>query len=273
MRRLPAIGVLICALFASACTAEVPNTPTPIPPPPTPTPTPWLSLAVGDCTPDIDFAANPMASAIKPVDCAEPHFYEVHSIVALDDGIYPGVSLLASAAAETCAAAFDEFVGVQAKYSRFSSAYLAPDAAGWSNPANRQLTCLVGSPKGGLVGTAKGDVTVFPKKGQCTGPQDVPALEMQIIDCAEKHNYEVYAVKTLKDKDAPDASERSALVDEVCKAKFRDFVGVEPSASKYGYTWFLTTAESWKKVKDHRLVCTVGSSKGGIKGTLKGAKK
>jgi hypothetical protein len=271
MKRLLAIGTLLGVMLASACTTAAPSTPTPTPTPPPPTP--WLSLAVGDCTPDIDFSADPQASTITAIDCAESHYYEAYQIVPLEDGIYPGESLLASNAAETCAAAFNKFVGVQAKYSRYTSAYLAPDAVGWPNPANRQLICLVGSPAGGLVSSAKGDVTIFPKKGQCTGPQDVPALEMQIMDCAEKHNYEVYATKTLKDKESPGAEARNALVDEVCKAKFSDFVGIDPSKSKYEYTWFLTSADNWKKVKDHRLVCTVGSSKGDIKGTLKGAKK
>jgi len=38
-------------------------------------------------------------------------------------------------------------------------------------------------------------------------------------------------------------------------------------------TYFIAGADVWKKVADHRIVCSAGSLEGGIKGSLEGVKK
>ncbi|MCL1838790.1 MAG: septum formation family protein [Propionibacteriaceae bacterium] len=261
-------------LVSAACTSAPAATESPtFVSTPSPTPTPWLTLNVGDCTAEIDFSVKPKAESITTVDCDSTHYFEVYGQIAVDRSVYPGESQLASIAAEKCSAEFVNYVGVAANYSRYSSVYLAPDAAGWSNKANREIWCLLGSANRELIGSAKGDFTIFPHKGQCTGPQNVSALELEIIDCDQEHYFEVYATKEIKTKTAPSSNERKRLVDEVCKAEFAKFVGTTPARSKYQYTWFLVDEENWTKIADHRLVCSVGSNKGGIKGTLKGKEK
>jgi len=240
---------------------------------PTPTtPEPVTVLGVGDCTGPIDLSGASITS-LPAVPCGEAHYYEVHATFGLSGDSFPGTDTLADQAAAQCAPSFVDYVGVKPEYSRYASAYIAPDEAAWAVPENRVITCLVGLADGGLVGSAKGDYLIFPRTGQCTGPQNVPALEVQIIDCAKPHSYEVIATKKVNSAAAPTKSELGKLFASVCRAGFKDFVGIDVGRSKYEVTYFIAGADVWKKVADHRMVCSAGSPDGGIKGSLKGVKK
>ncbi|HEY3338187.1 MAG TPA: septum formation family protein [Propionicimonas sp.] len=238
----------------------------------TPTPEPVTVLKVGDCTGPLDLSGASITS-LPAISCGEPHYYEVHATFPLTGDVFPGTETLADQAAAQCAPAFVDYVGVEPEYGRYASAYIAPDETAWAVPENRVITCLVGSADGGLVGSAKGDYLVFPKTGQCTGPQNVPALEVQIIDCAEPHAYEVFAAKKVTSDTAPTKAELDKLFSSVCQAGFKDFVGIDVGKSKYEVTYFIAGADVWKKVADHRIVCSAGSPDGGIKGSLEGVKK
>ena len=227
---------------------------------------------VGECTGPVDLSGASI-TAVSTVDCAQPHYYEVQASVPIAGDAYPGAAVLADRAATSCSAGFADYVGAEPGYTRYSSAYVVPDEVAWTTPANRVITCLVGSAEGGLTGSAKGDFLVFPKKGQCTGPQDVPALELKLLDCAAKHHYEVFATRTVKSKKAPTEAQVEKLFAAVCVAGFRKFVGVDAGTSKYEVSFFIANSKLWKKVADHRIVCSAGSPKGGIRGSLKGAKK
>lgn len=238
----------------------------------TPSPEPVAALTVGDCTGPIDLTGGSISS-ITAVSCALPHAYEVHTTVPLAGEVYPGATLLADQAETTCSPSFVDYIGAEPEYSRYGSAYLVPDEAAWDVPANRTITCLAGDPDGGLVGSAKGDSTIFPAVGECTGPQDVPALEVEIMDCASTHSYEVFAEKEVTGKKAPTKAEVDKLFNSVCVAGFKKFVGVDAGKSKYEVTYFIAGEAVWDKVGDHRIVCSAGSPDGKIKGSLKGTKK
>ena len=141
----------------------------------TPSPEPVTVLKVGDCTGPIDLSGASITS-LPAISCDEAHYYEVHATLPLSGDAFPGTGTLADQAAAQCAPSFVDYVGVEPEYGRYASAYIAPDEAAWAVPENRVITCLAGSADGGLVGSAKGDYLVFPKTGQCTGPQNVPAL-------------------------------------------------------------------------------------------------
>ena len=233
---------------------------------------PVAVLRVGDCTGPVDLTGVSISS-LPAVPCGQSHYYEVHGIFPLTGDAHPGADALAEQAAAECAPSFTDYVGVEPEYGRYASAYIAPDDAAWAVPENRVITCLVGSAEGGLVGSAKGDFRVFPRMGQCTGPQNAPALEVQIIACARAHSYEVFADKHVGGKAAPTKTELDKLFASVCQAGFKDFVGIDAGKSRYEVTYFIAAADVWKKVADHRIVCSAGSPAGGIKGSLKGARK
>lgn len=269
-RVLLAVAALV-ALAGCTPTAAPPTTPsaptgsgtaTPTPPP--------RQLAVGDCTGPLPFRLS--ADPIATVSCDAEHTYEVFEVVPLGGDTLPSTETMRVIANNRCLPAFEAFVGVTPSHSRYDSLFIAPDEVAWENPALRQLTCLLGSPEETLNTTARDDTTLFPAVGECTGPQDVPVLALEVIDCTKKHHYEVYAEKKLKGAEAPDEKELAKLINSVCVAEFKKFVGKDAAGSKYEYTYFIADATLWGNVKDHRLVCSVGSPQGGIKGTLKGVK-
>lgn len=236
------------------------------------TPVPLAALKVGDCTGPIDLTGASM-NELPPIDCGQAHYYEVYATVPVLGDAYPGGAVLGEQAKTDCAPLFAEFIGAPAEYSRYSSAYLMPDEAAWARPENRAITCLAGTPEGGLLGSAKGDSQIFPEKGQCTGPQDVSAVDVEIIDCAQVHYYEVFAAQEVKPSVAPSAKEVDKLFSSVCVDGFKKFVGIDTGKSKYEVTYFIANAEVWPRVGDHRIVCSAGSPTGGLTGSLKGSKK
>lgn len=232
---------------------------------------PPRQLLVGECTGPLNSAVSG-TTPIDPVDCADEHAWEVFSVVPLTADRLPTASTLRAIANNRCLPAFKEFVGVEPAYSRYSSVFLAPDEVGWAEPSLRRITCLLGAADGGLTGSARDDSRLFPEVGECTGPQDVPILDLEVVSCKKEHHYEVYAEKVIKSGKAPSAAELTKLINEVCVTGFRKFVGVAAASSKYEYAYFIADSSLWRKVTDHRLVCSVGSPKGGIKGSLKDAK-
>lgn len=267
---------LILSLTLFGCTPSVGSTGIEVTATPvvsaSPTPHPVALLRAGDCTGAVDLSGGSITNLVA-VPCRTPHFYEVHAAFAITGETYPGAGTLADRATAACAPSFLNYVGVEPSYGRYSSAYLVPDAAAWTLPDNRWITCLVGSPEGGLVGSAKGDFLLFPKPGQCTGPQNVPALEVRIIDCSLSHSYEVFADKLVKSKDPLSRTGLDKLFTDVCHAGFKKFIGVDEGRSKYELSYFIAGKDVWKKVADHRIVCSAGSPAGGIKGKLAGVRK
>lgn len=240
--------------------------------PGTPSAAPVAVLQVGDCTGPVDLTGASISS-LPSVPCARAHSYEVHARIPIVSEAYPGADALGEDAKTQCSPSFVDYVGVEPQYSRYASAYLVPDETAWAVPENRVITCLVGSSDGELVGSAKGDYLVFPEKGECTGPQDVAALDVAILDCASAHNYEVFADKVVKSAKGPTDKEVDKLFTDVCVAGFKKYVGIDVGKSKYEISYFIASSDVWTKVADHRIVCSAGSPDGGIKGTLKGVRK
>jgi len=266
-KRADVAAVAVLALVLAGC-AEAPS---PVPTPqPTVTPTPIFAVAAGDCLGAFDFGNPDAARQIAPAPCDVPHAWQVASTVPLTDLEYPGAEAVKTEATSQCAKAFKKFIGAAVAYSRYTSAYLAPDGNAWGNRADREIVCLAGDPDGGLQASIKGDSSIFPHVGQCTGPQDVAPTDVRIVACAKKHNYEVYAEQKITSKAAPTDEEINQLVDDVCVAGFESFVGLTSAKSTYEYTWFVAGSDLWTKVADHRIVCSVGLAKGGVTGTLKG---
>ncbi|MEA4944485.1 MAG: septum formation family protein [Propionicimonas sp.] len=271
-KRLLAV-VAVLAVLAGCTPVPAPGDPGPsgsATPSQTPTPTPTVAtLEIGDCTGPL----SPGSTDVQQVDCDSEHSWEVFGLVDVTTQTLPDDTLFKSLATTGCVPAFTSYVGVEPEHSRYSSVYIPPSTAAWEDPAQRHIVCLAGLAAGGLTGSVKGDSKLFPDVGECTGPQDVPLLELALIDCKQEHDYEVYAEKKLDSKKAPTAKELQKLLKDVCVAQFTKFVGVDLASSKYEYSYFIANADTWTKVADHRLVCSVGSPKGGVEGSLKGVKK
>ena len=270
-RLLAAVTTLVALTGCTADPGPSPASSSPDEPTAATASPPPRQLMAGECTGPLDATVSG-TTAIDPVDCDDEHAWEVFAVIPLQGDELPSPTTMRVIANNRCLPAFEEFVGVEPAYSRYSSAYLAPDQISWDDASLRRITCLLGSPDGALTGSARDDSRIFPDVGQCTGPQDVPVLDVKVVPCKQEHHYEVYAERVVKSAKAPSAKELAKLVNSVCVAEFKKFVGRAATASRYEYAYFIADAGLWTKIADHRLVCSVGSPKGGIKGSLADAK-
>jgi len=250
------------------CTAAPMPTPTPSAPPST---SALAKLGPGDCLGALDGDSFDLTD-VQSTSCAGAHRWEVSEVVPLNGADYPGEIDLKQEAGQACASAFSSYLGAQPGFSRYSSRFLVPDEAAWTNPTSRRAVCLVGSAEEDLRASIKGDNTLFPRVGECTKSPKAQAAPA-IVACSAGHEYEAYAEKRWTGTAAPTQKERDALYTDVCVAAFTKFVGVDVGRSTYEIAAFLAPDDSWAKIADHRIVCTAGSPDSELTGTLKGAKK
>jgi hypothetical protein len=111
------------------------------------------------------------------------------------------------------------------------------------------------------------------KVGDCTGDLSTGTVsDVGLIPCDQAHYFEAFASKQMTDTTYPGESATEKQADTFCADAFEPWMGVSTSKSKYGVFYFYPTSSTWEN-KDREILCLVGSSEGGIKGSLKGTKK
>lgn len=117
-----------------------------------------LDLRVGDCLNDAELSGE--VRDVPAVDCSDPHDSEVYFEFDAEgtgaDEMYPDDDDLSAQADEGCAAAFSEFVGIEAAESRLSFASYSPLLSGWYEPGGREISCVVFDPAGQTTGSLEG---------------------------------------------------------------------------------------------------------------------
>lgn len=110
--------------------------------------------------------------------------------------------------------------------------------------------------------------------GDCVGKLEGDTSEsLALIPCAEKHYWEAFATHDLTGTDFPGTGEVQSRADDACTEAFGDFVGIPADESKYELTFLVPTKETWTRGNDREVVCLVGSSNGGLSGSLQDAAK
>lgn len=100
------------------------------------------------------------------------------------------------------------------------------------------------------------------------------------VDCAEEHDFEVYAVAAMADEEFPGHDATVTEAGETCSDAFEVFLGLpydDALQGGYDFTSLYPTAESWK-LGDREIVCSIAATTpdGEIRpvtGTLKGAEQ
>ncbi len=96
----------------------------------------------------------------------------------------------------------------------------------------------------------------FLEVGQCfadaVGTGEV--AEVDIVDCAEPHLNEIYAVESLPDGDFPllTIDEDAAML---CLEAFESYVGIEYAYSIYDVNLLQPTMRTWNELDDREVVC------------------
>ncbi len=112
-----------------------------------------FSIKVGDC---VGKVAGETAAELPLVPCAETHHWEAFSASNLEGEDFPGNAEVRDQADRACRAAFKGFIGVAADDSKYEVTFLSPTKETWTQAADREVVCLVGSLSGGITGTLKG---------------------------------------------------------------------------------------------------------------------
>ncbi|QAV69170.1 hypothetical protein ESZ53_01140 [Salinibacterium sp. UTAS2018] len=104
-----------------------------------------FTLVVGDC--EVGHQDGGEVSSTKTIDCAEPHDAEVYAASYLDEGDFPGDSVIEEQATNDCYAGFSSFMGVEYEDSVYDFSWYYPTEGSWSE-GDREILCLVYDPAG-----------------------------------------------------------------------------------------------------------------------------
>lgn len=81
---------------------------------------------------------------------------------------------------------------------------------------------------------------------------------VEVVDCAEPHNYEVFLLHTLTDASLPDSATMDQYAQDACLPAFNEYVGIEYAYSSYGITTLSPKETSWA-LGDRTLKCLIAS--------------
>jgi hypothetical protein len=99
--------------------------------------------------------------------------------------------------------------------------------------------------------------------GQCFQDQDAATevSEVEVVDCDDAHDNEVYGLFDLPDGDYPgaDAVQEAAVLG--CYERFEGFVGRDYESSRLDFGWLHPTSESWDN-GDHEVICMLSELSG-----------
>ncbi len=94
--------------------------------------------------------------------------------------------------------------------------------------------------------------------GQCFDDPDSfdEVANVDIVDCAEPHDNEVYHVFDLADGDYPGLAAVEADAGDGCLAQFEPFVGRDYASSQLDVRYLYPTPETWDE-GDREIVCSL----------------
>lgn len=151
--RLSRSWVALALLFALAATGCTPGPRTPSGSPTAVATIGAFDVRVGDCTGELPSGG---ITNVTLIPCGQEHYWEVFHSATLTDESYPGQTVIYEEGNKLCKEAFTEFVGVAPTKSKLQLTFFYPTQDTWQNTGDREVLCVLGSPKGGLKGSAEG---------------------------------------------------------------------------------------------------------------------
>lgn len=202
--------------------------------------------------------AQPDAGDAHTVDCAQPHLFEVTSVVDIAaeypaSAPPPSLELWQRISQARCTAGVKDYLGRPLDpYGRLTVNLLRPTGAQWTG-GDRQLRCGLqwAGPGGGLqptTGAAKDQSQSYVwEPGTCLALNGKTVGDP--IDCARQHSYEIVAKLDLKTKfptDYPSQNDQKAWLDTECAKATAGYTGAaDLAAKKLILTWDVREQESW----------------------------
>lgn len=107
-----------------------------------------------------------------------------------------------------------------------------------------------------LITTACGGNAFELETGQCLDEPDTDeVVNVEIVDCSEPHDLEIYETAGLPDQDFDPVAIDGASF-EICRDAFDEFVGTPYADSELDIYYLIPSAESWSD-GDREVVCAV----------------
>jgi hypothetical protein len=95
-----------------------------------------------------------------------------------------------------------------------------------------------------------------------------PVNTIATVPCDQPHDSEIYASIDVDGASFPGADALRAEAEASCMDAFPDFVGIDYADSKYLFTTFIPTENSWAE-GDREILCTIYDDAGRTTGSLK----
>ncbi|MFZ0529892.1 MAG: septum formation family protein [Propionicimonas sp.] len=106
--------------------------------------------------------------------------------------------------------------------------------------------------------------------GDCVGKLETDSTtRLSLMPCDQGHSWEAFATRTLAGDDYPGANAVQAQAVAACTEAFEPFAGVAAKDSKFELRVLTPTKDSWAQL-DRTVTCLIGSSAGGLTGSLAG---
>ncbi|EMD30066.1 septum formation family protein [Amycolatopsis azurea] len=202
--------------------------------------------------------SNPDANDAKRVSCAEPHLFEVTSIVDIGAqypaGVpSPSLEQWQEISRSRCTVDVKPYLGrTLDPYGKLSMNLLRPTPAQWED-GDRQLRCgLQWAGQGGKLQPTKGaakeqDQSAVWEPGTCLALLNNSFGDP--IDCAQPHSYEMIATIDLKTKfkdGYPSQEQQNTWLDTECSTAAQEYTGnADLAAKKLILSWDVREQESW----------------------------
>jgi hypothetical protein len=157
---------------------------------------------------------------------------------------------------------------------------LALTACGESAEQSRSASAVastVASAEASASATAGDMVSVFDlETGDCfDSAAERTVEEVERIDCAAPHTYEVFAVVEHPggaDDLYPGDEAIASFAGVQCRAEFETFIGLDYDSSELSIFYLHPSAETWA-TGDREVLCTVFSEDGPLEGSMEGANR
>lgn len=143
-------------------------------------------------------------------------------------------------------------------------------------PRIRAILATLGLLAGLSLLTACSEGSVFSLEiGDCfNDPADgvTEASSVEMVDCADPHDNEVYGEGTMTDEVYPGDDAISEFAEQVCYDAFEGYVGLTYSDSALDYWYWVPTQETWTQSRDRLITCVLYNPSSQTVGTFKGSK-
>jgi hypothetical protein len=124
----------------------------------------------------------------------------------------------------------------------------------------RALAVIVAS--GVLAACGQGNVFSL-EVGQCFQDQSAATevSDVEVVDCDDAHDNEVYGLFDLPDGDYPGAEAVQEAAVLGCYDRFEGFVGRDYESSRLDFGWLYPTSDSWDN-GDREVICMLSELSG-----------